>query len=228
MKSLGTIIKIWICMLLFVMVNRANAQELRFGIFANPLISWMKATDVSTIKSDGARIGFNAGLMMDKFFTKRYAFTTGISIHNMGGVLNYEKGKTGFQTSDTTIDLKSNTSVKYNLQYIHIPLALKFRTTEIGYITYFAQLGLNPMINIKANANIESYGLTSVNVKKEINLFYIAYHISAGLEYRIVGNTAIMAGLTYMNGFSDVTDNSGSTTEKSVIHNFELRLGVFF
>ncbi len=224
---MGNIIKNWIFVLLIVTVNKVNAQELRFGIFADPLVSWMK-TDVSRIKSDGSRIGFNAGLTMDKFFAKHYAFTTGISIHNMGGILRYGEGKKGFQTSDSTLNLGTNTVVRYNLQYIHIPMALKFRTTEIGYITYFAQVGLNPMINVKANANIASLGLTNVNVRKEINLFYIAYHISAGLEYKIVGNTALMAGLTYMNGFSDVTDNSGSTSEKTVMHCFELRLGVFF
>ena len=225
MKTLGNIIKNWIFVLLIVTVNKVSAQELRFGIFANPLVSWMK-TDVSSIKGNGERIGFEAGLIMDKFFAKHYAFTTGISIHNMGGKLKYEKGKTNFKTSDTMLNLGNNASVKYKLQYIHVPIALKFRTTEIGYITYFAQVGLDPMVNVKANADVQ--GLTNVNVRKEINPLYIAYHISAGLEYKIVGNTALMAGLTYMNGFSDVTDNSGYTTEKAVMHCFELRLGVYF
>jgi hypothetical protein len=211
--------------LLIIAINRTNAQEVRFGIFVNPLITWMK-TDVSPIKSNGPRAGFDAGLMMDKFFTKRYAFSTGISINNMGGTLIYKNGKQGFHASDTTINLNSNAVVKYNLQYIHIPLALKFRTTEIGYITYFAQVGFDPMINIKARASLP--GFSNVNAGKEINLLYLAYHISAGLEYRIVGNTSLMAGLTYMNGFTDVTDNSGSTSEKTVVNHFELRLGVIF
>ena len=144
----------------------------------------------------------------------------------MGGTLVYKNGKQGFHTSDSTINLNSNAVVKYSLQYIHIPLALKFRTTEIGYITYFAQVGFDPMINIKARASLP--GLSNVNASKEINPLYLAYHISAGLEYRIVGNTSLMAGLTFMNGFTDVTDNSGSTSEKTVVNHFELRLGVIF
>jgi Outer membrane protein beta-barrel domain len=212
-------------LLFLAALNIASAQEIRFGIFANPLISWMK-TDVSQIKSNGPQIGFDAGLMMDKFFAKRYAFSTGISINNMGGTLVYKDGKRGFQTSDSSINLNSNAGVKYNLQYIHIPFALKFKTTEIGYITYFAQVGLDPMINIKSRASLP--GFPNVNAGKEINPLYLAYHISAGLEYRIVGNTSLMAGLTYMNGFTDVTDNSGSTSEKTVINRFELRLGVIF
>jgi hypothetical protein len=226
MKISSIIIKNSFCALIFMVAfNIANAQELQFGIFANPLISWMK-TDVSQIKSNGPQIGFDAGLMMDKFFAKRYAFSTGISINNMGGSLVYKNGKTGFKTSDTTINLAPGTIVKYNLQYIHIPCALKFRTTEIGYITYFGQVGFDPMINIKARANIP--GFPNANAGKEINPLYLAYHISAGLEYRIVGTTSLMFGLTYMNGFTDVTDNSGSTSEKTTINRFELRLGIIF
>ena len=210
-----------------IILNRVSAQEIRFGIFANPLISWMK-TDVSQINSNGPRIGFDAGLMMDKFFTKRYAFTTGISINTMGGALEYKDGKKGFQANDTSINLAPNSIVKYNLQYIHIPCALKFRTTEIGYMTYFAEVGFDPMINIKAKANINMTGFSNVNASKEINLFYLAYHISAGMEYRLVGTTSLMVGLTYMNGFTDVTNNGGSTAEKTVINRFDLRLGVIF
>ena len=121
-----------------------------------------------------------------------------------------------------------NTSVKYKLQYIHIPIALKLQTTEIGYTTYFAQLGLDPMINVKANADIPSLSLKDIGVGGEIRLFYLAYHIGVGMEYKIVGNTALMLGLTYMNGFSDVTSNIGNSTEKTVMHCFELRLGVIF
>ena len=71
-------------------------------------------------------------------------------------------------------------------------------------------------------------GFSNVNASKEINLFYLAYHISAGMEYRLVGTTSLMVGLTYMNGFTDVTNNGGSTAEKTVINRFDLRLGVIF
>jgi hypothetical protein len=226
MKISSIIIKKTFCaVILMAAFNLANAQVIQFGIFANPVISWMK-TDVSQIKSNGPQIGFDAGLMMDKFFAKRYAFSTGISINNMGGSLVYKKGKAGFKTTDSTFNLLPGTIVKYNLQYIHIPLALKFRTTEIGYITYFGQVGFDPMINIKTRANIA--GLSNFNAGKEINPLYLAYHISAGLEYRIVGTTSLLFGLTYMNGFTDVTDNSGSTSEKTTINRFELRLGIIF
>ncbi|HEY4785067.1 MAG TPA: porin family protein [Bacteroidales bacterium] len=221
--------KIWFLVISLTLALHYNikAQSTRFAIFASPLISYFK-TDLSRIEPNGSRLGINIGLMMDRFFAEHYAFTTGISLETMGGHLNYLQGKDEFRSTSDLTFLKPNTDVKYKLQYLHIPLALKLRTTEIGYMTYFAQLGLDPMINVKANADISSEGIKNTGVGKEIHPIYMGYHIGAGIEYKIIGNTALMIGLTYMNGFSDITYNSGNSTEKTVMHCFELRLGVIF
>lgn len=210
-----------------VFIN-THAQGVRFGVFANPLISWIK-TDVSRIGNDGCRLGINVGLMIDRFFTEHYAFSSGISIRSMGGALMYTEGKSIFRSSNGEISgLPIHTSVKYKLQYIHIPLAIKLRTTEIGYTTYYAHVGLDPMINIKANADIKSLQATNIGVNREINSIYIGYHIGAGLEYRIIGNTSFTTGITYINGFTDVTENNSASSEKAVMHSFELQLGIIF
>jgi hypothetical protein len=226
--------KLLLILLVILTFSHAYAQQpasdypkIRFGIFFDPLVSWA-ITDFSQIEGDGARIGMNAGLMMDKFFAPHYAFTTGISIHAIGGSLNYKQGKNPFQASDGPSSLPNNTSVTYKLQYLHIPLGLKMRTSEIGYFTYFAEVGLDPMFNIKANANVPSANLSNVGVSEEINTFYAGYHASLGLEYKILGSTSAFTGLTYMNGFTDVTSDSGNATEKTVLHNIEIRLGIIF
>ena len=115
--------------MMMLLVQWVNSQEIRFGVFANPGLSWMR-TNVSKISGNGSQLGINAGLMIDKFFTPHYAFSTGISIHTMGGVLNYKDYKT-LRTSEGDIPLTPG-DVAYHLQYIHIPLGLKLRTTQIG------------------------------------------------------------------------------------------------
>jgi hypothetical protein len=184
-------------------------------------------TDVSRISGDGSHLGINGGLTVDNFFAPHYAFSTGISIHTIGGVLNYNNGKV-LRTSDGEKTLSPGTDVRYNLQYIHIPLGLKLRTTEIGYSIYFVELGLDPMMNVRSNADVDRLSLSGTGVGQEINLFYMAYHASVGLEYKIVGNTSAVVGINYMNGFSDVTDNNSSSSEKTVMHCFEFRLGLMF
>jgi hypothetical protein len=221
--------KIWfLALFTIITLFNSSAQKLRFGVFVDPLISYLR-TDVSKIEPDGGRLGVNFGLMMDNFFAEHYAFSSGISLRTMGGTLNYIQGKNEFHTnSDTITMLPHNTSVKYKLQYLHIPIALKLRTTEIGYFTYYADLGLDPMVNVKASADINSLGEKNIGVGDEIRPFYMAYHIGAGFEYKIVGNTALVIGVTYMNGFSDITSNVGNSAEKTVMHSFELRVGVIF
>jgi hypothetical protein len=202
-----------------------NAQSLRFGVVASPSISWFK-TDLSRISGDGNKVGINIGLMADRYFADHYAFSTGLTIHSIGGIIKYSDNEPKtLKTSDGDKVLPIGSRVKYNLQYLHVPFALKFKTTEIGYSTFYAQLGLDGMVNIKARANVNDMNISSANVADEINFLYMGYHIGAGIEYKIVGNTALVAGLTYMNGFTDVTSE---TTQKALMHCVEFKIGVIF
>ena len=198
-----------------------DAPKIRFGVFFNPLVSWTKI-EGSQIESDGSRMGFNAGLAMDKFFAPHYAFSTGISIQNMGGTVNYKNRTTPFRAKDNVLpSLPVNTSVTYKLQYLHIPFSLKMRTSEIGYFTYYAELGINPMINIKANTDVPSVNIKNTNISDEINFGYLGYHATLGLEYKIAGGSSLYTGLTYLNGITNVTSDV-------TLHCVELRVGIFF
>lgn len=212
--------------LLLALVQIGVAQNVRLGVFVNPGLSWLKS-DISKIDANGTHLGINGGLVIEKPFSPHYAFTTGLSIHTAGGSLTYKDGKE-LRTSGGNVQLPANSSVRYYLQYIHIPAALKLRSTEIGYSTYFVELGFDPMFNVKSSATVKAPSLSKTGVGKEVNLLYLAYHASLGLEYKIVGNTSAMVGLNYMNGFTDITDNYSTATEKTVLHCFELRIGLMF
>lgn len=211
--------------LLAIISLPAVCQEngLRFGITVDPVISWMNP-DVSTVISKGNRMGFNIGLTVDKFFDENYAFATGISIHNTGGSLLYRE-PVSIRTNRGTVSLPANTKVTYKLQYLHIPIGMKLSTNEIGYTTFYGQLGFNTMFNIKASGISNAGGIDNDNISKEINLINLGYHIGGGVEYSLGGNTRLTAGLTYMNGFTDVTARG---SDKVVLQNVLLRLGVIF
>ena len=203
-----------------------NAQQkIRFSVFVNPCINWL-SSDVKTIKSDGATFGFDAGLTMDNFFAENYAFSTGISIGSLGGNLRYDSS-TSFRTNTGDISLPGGSSVKYKLQYITIPVGLKFKTNQIGYFTYFAHLGFTLQANIKATGTSsgESNALDNDNISKEVGFFNLGYHIGGGLEYSLGGNTAIIVGITYTNGFIDITQNPD---DKITTSSLAIRLGVLF
>jgi len=201
----------------------AQNTNLRFTVFVDPKFSWMNS-DINTIDNDGSKFGVNIGLNVDKFFADNYAIMTGISIDNTGGNLtfNYQKDlKTG--NGDEPLNIGS--TVKYKLQYINVPLGLKFKTNEIGYWTFFTHLGLNGGVNIKATAEVDDVELENENISDEVRLFNLGYYIGAGTEYSIAGNTAIVLGFTYTNGFVDITDGEDS---KVTLGNFAIRIGVLF
>lgn len=203
----------------------AFSQEpgFRFGITVDPVISWLNP-DVSSVSSKGNRLGFNIGLMVDKFFAKNYAFATGITIHNAGGSLSFRDATT-IRTNQGTRDLPENTKVTYKLQYLHVPIGIKLSTNEIGYSTFYGQLGLNTMLNIKATGITNNNILDNDNISKEINLINLGYHIGGGIEYSLGGNTRLTAGVTYLNGFTDVTNRG---TDKVVLQNILIKFGVIF
>ncbi len=201
----------------------AKAQFIRLGVFANPVISWMNS-DVSSVQGGNPRLNIDFGLIIDNYFAPQYAFSTGISIYNLGGDINYSNGKS-LNTSEGSLTLPVNTDVSYKLQYIHIPFALKMRTVQLGYISYFAEMGFDAMVNVQADADINSLNKTNEGVGNEIRPIYLGYHISAGIEYRIAGTTGIIAGITYINGFTNVTNDSPADI---TLDGLEFRIGILF
>ncbi len=205
-------------------------RKFRIGLQFSPNISWLKA-NTAGYESDGTKFGFSYGLSFEYFMSKNYLVSTGVSILKSGGVISY-KGVVDHQS----FFLPSDVEVDYSLSYVEIPIILKLRTNEIGYITYFGQFGLQTGFNIKANSNTTyTYFQPQLNttltnklpstssVKDEINFINMSLAIGAGIEYNISGNTSLMLGLTFYNGFINQLDtkvNALDTNGDVLIDNF--------
>ena len=208
-------------LILFSLSRGLYAQnQYTFTVFGEPQISWM-SPDSKNVESDGSQISFNAGFNFDNFFAERYAYSTGLSINNIKGKLHYKDSR-DISAKDTSYTITDDV-VSYNLQYLDIPLGLKFKTIEIGYTSFFTHLGLNAAINIKSSADVP--GSNDVNVSDEVNWYNLSYYIGAGIEYSIGGGTALVGGVTYKNGFLDITKNNNT---KVTSGNVSLRLGILF
>jgi hypothetical protein len=184
-------------------------------------------TDTKGLSSDGSRVGFIYGLMAEFNFGGNYAFATGIDVAYRGG-----KFKQSVITGDTTTNISSTD----NLEYIEIPLTLKFKTNEIGMKTYYLQAGVSPGFNIRARADYStttqisggssnSTSSTDNNISSSINSFNLSMVIGGGLEFSLSGNTAFMAGITFSNGLLDVLDDSNTKADSNYL---ALTLGVLF
>ncbi len=215
-----------VCMLaLFLLLGNIHAQGLEIGVYTEPQVAWI-TSDEGSVVNEGSVIHLNSGLRFDMFFTENYAFTLGIEMNNLGGKLTY--GDTLlFQQNDTPLYLEvpAGTTMKHNLQYLGLPLGLKLKTTEMGYTTLYFHTGLLPQYNIKAVTSSDALDVHRETIKPEINVFNLNYFVSGGIEYRLAGNTAIVAGFKWTSGFNDVTKNDFANNN---IRSAGLHLGIIF
>jgi opacity protein-like surface antigen len=217
--------KYLIIFILILSVSKvAFAQNTRFTVFVDPKFSWM-TPDLKNYESDGSKLGVNIGLNVDKFFAPNYALMTGISIDNTGGFLFNSVDSIFIKTNSGKDTILPGKVLEYKLQYISVPIGLKLKTNEIGYLTYFTHLGIIAGVNIKATGEVEDYELENENISDEIKLFNLGYYIGAGVEYSIGGNSAIVLGLTYTNGFVDITKDANNKVTNS---NIAIRIGILF
>ena len=226
MKNQTIFYKASIVIFLFFLANTTFSQGLRLGFVASPQLSWI-SSDINKVKTDGNQFGFDFGLNADCFFAKNYALSTGITINNAGGKLNYSDS-VSLKASDSLYNFAGGTTIAYKLQYIKLPISVKLKTNQIGYFTYYGQFGLTPQILIGAKADVSSYSISDVNIIDEIKFFNLAYNVGGGFEYAVGGSTAITFGVIYTNGFIDVTKNDNNADDKAVVNSVTFKLGVLF
>jgi hypothetical protein len=212
-------------MILFPIILTAQ-QQIGFGVHFDPVISWL-GSDVKETKSNGARAGFNFGLTYNKYFTKNYSFSTGISLINAGGKLTYSD-TTVLQFSNFKSTVLPGKPVIYTIKYLSVPIGLKLQTNQIGYLTFFTDLGLDPKVVIGGKADIPSLSITGENAIKELRTFNLSYHISGGIEYSLGGTTAIVLGLNFEDNFLDVTRDTGKISDVVTHKLLSFRLGINF
>lgn len=177
-------------------------RKFRIGLQFNPSISWLQTNTVG-YNNDGTKLGFSYGLSLEYFMSKNYLFSSGFNILNTGGSLSY--GASPLEINE-----------KFKIKYIEIPLLLKLRTNEIGYLTYYGQFGFNAGFNFNSKSKYKNLSgvssTTSVGTTEdryddvETSFLNLSLVIGAGVEYNLSGNTTLALGITYNNGFINQLD----------------------
>ena len=209
--------------LIATLASLSAYSQYRFGVRIDPQINFMRS-DVKSIKSDGSKLGINIGLVVDKFFAKNYAITSGVSINNLGGKIKYENNE-GLKGASGDIAIAANETAEYRLQYITVPLGLKLHTNEIGYLKYYAELGFDGHINIKSR--FDSGDTSNESISDSVRPFNLGYFIGGGAQYSLGGNAAVFVGLAYHQGFLDVIEEKVKDN-KTMLGTVSIRLGVMF
>lgn len=193
--------------------------DVRFGIVLNPSISWLKSSKIGQ-EGDGGSLAFGYGLHLEFRISDYVAISTGISQANYTGKvifgtkdtvdLTYSRTEAGVTLPEETAQVKSRS---YVFNSIELPFKLKFKTPEVGYLTYFVELGvvgnINYQVNAKKNAlNIGGSSvelnddLEKIDVNDDTNWYRFGSTINVGAEYNFVGNTSLLVSVNWGNSFT--------------------------
>jgi hypothetical protein len=204
--------------------NRPFEGALRF----TPIFMWTKADveDATRYKAEneGLKIGFAYGIMGDFYFADNAAISTELRIAHLGA---------SFTVTDMTGSADTIKTHSLKTQYIELPVSLKMRTNEVGYMRFYGQFGLMPSIRLKAKEDTEIQyisshtSLTDVNVNKSTNLVGLSLVIGAGTTYNLGGTTSLLGGVSFHNGFTNMVkvDDYHAKIKPAYI---ALNLGVIF
>jgi len=200
-----------------VLAGTAVAQEQdanwRFGLKVQPSVSWL-GTSLNEFENGNSRLNFGYGLMVERLlFGSRVWFASGLFINDFGGNFSYQgqdKQVVFHQQGDSILFLSRRMRVKY----VEFPMVMKFRTPEINYITYTLHFGLNMGFRAKATGDDSFRDIGAGNVtgkyddrdiRNDISFIKASLDVGIGGEYNIAESTSLIVGLSYLNGFTNIT-----------------------
>lgn len=219
--------------------------EFRFGLKGQANMSWLAGT-TRAVENDGVKLGFAYGVMGDYYFKDNYGVSGEILLSTVRSQFNLTTPQSFVKDPDSVV--LTDLNYEYTTQYLEIPISMKFRTNEIGNMTYWGNFGFSPGFALNSRVNITSDKMPQViadldptNYKvndqdgddftlndfdDKVFLFRFPLIIGGGVEYKMAGNTSLQAGVRYANTFTDVFVKDKTVDAKN--NYFALSVGVLF
>ncbi|WP_421941362.1 porin family protein [Pedobacter sp.] len=200
-----------------------NNYGFRLGLTATPTIGWIKPEQG---KTNSVALGFSYGIMGDFNFAPNYSFATALTITTINGKSS-EVNVSPYTASQSSTDPVAY-DLKYRLQYIELPLTIKLKTIKEDGKRWYGQFGLSNSFMIGAKQDAVRNNTTvgdNLNISDYTKFYRAGLVIGGGGEFDVSGNTSIMAGLTFNNGFTNIVTDKNRNVKN---HYLALNFGFFF
>ena len=224
-----TAIRVFTLLLMSALPVRANSQDLVFVVHADPVISWMGSSETE-YTGEGTKAGFDIGLNVLHYFAENYAISSGISFISAGGRQSVSENHTLVFTNFHK-EVPAGDEIKYNLRYMNIPLGIRLQTNQVGYLTYYTDMGFDVRMLIKSTIDLPTLQVSGENARNEVFGMNAGWHIGGGVEYELGIDPSIIAGLSYGQDFFDVTkdlEDVNQHEDRSGLRMLTIRLGLKF
>jgi hypothetical protein len=262
--------KLAIVMGLVLFTQFAMSQnKFRFGLKVAPSFNWLKPDNVKKFNNGGTTVGFNWGLSGEYMISDNFSFYSGLELNHEKGKINFINNTYYFMQSqytlveteevngvrvpeDTSAYKMKLTERAYKSTYVTIPIGVKMKTKEIGYMTYFGEFGLNlafrtgtkindkaTLVDPRATASTSSdyNDLEDVNYDKDMQPIRVQLRVGLGAEYKISEGTSLFGGVHYNLGFTNVVkgdskflvdENDKQVSQKFSAYGIQVTVGVLF
>lgn len=207
--------KILLALLVLAATIGTASAQFEIGLKVSPAITSLRAESPTdhNFTSDGSKLSFGGGLVVDYFFGENYALSTGLLLTGKGGTISYTDVSGGTGTTGQPLIVKP----KIATQYLGIPITVKLFTNEIssGTRLYF-QVGPSLNVPIGTRINGEKFFTDPASGKENKAGDYIYFVdadilAGAGVEYQLAKTTKVFAGITYQRGLVDIDHYFEST-----------------
>jgi Outer membrane protein beta-barrel domain len=250
-KIILSLTAITLCSSVFAQSNKVEKalNDYRFGLFVSVGSSWLKPSSSAAsidainyaVTKNANKTSFAFGLSAEKVLNDRYAIYSGLSMDWIGGGITSATTNLLAGVADTAYARSAD--MKYNLQYLQVPLGLKLKATNIDKFQIYGQIGmdLGIMIGRKATSSVIDYaGITNAVSGeklgiKTMNPISLGFQVGLGTEFEVSKTNSAYATILYHNGFIDHTLPGGRTTAERKFadgnvrgNNISLRLGYYF
>ncbi|WP_316801914.1 porin family protein [Pedobacter nototheniae] len=227
MKRIGTILILsFLSFGAWAQNSPLTSYGFRLGLTATPTIGWIKPEQG---KTDGVALGFSYGLIGDFNFAPNYSFSTALTITSVNGKSTEVDPSNIIRAVPNGVgpNVPVAYDLKYKLQYLDLPLTIKLKTIKADGKRWYGQFGLSNsfLLNAKQDAVTSNTKIDGMNIYDYSKFYRAGLIIGGGGEFDISGNTSIVAGLTFNNGFTNIVTDKARNVKN---HYLALNFGVFF
>lgn len=236
----------FVALVLSCHVLQAQEGTFRIGFQLNSGFAWMTTSD-RAINNVGTNLTTGLNGIGEYGISDHLAITTGLGLtFNRGGTIRHEVGGNFFPESRLSDDsyntgqkpLPDGTKLKYNLQYLDLPVSLKWRSAESDPIRYYIQA---PIITwgftVQRRGEIMAGEIDTKkeDIAKDVSPFNLSLGLGGGVEYPIGSTTSLVGGIYFHRGLIDITtdkatratpnpnDNPFDPNDDYILHNEDSR-----
>lgn len=200
----------------------AQTREVRYGIKAGPAFGWASSGSTAA-KGHGPRLGFNAGLVYDHYFTNNIAVSTGVNL----SVLRMKYTFTDHRYVDDFLEA-TNVTVERRVKAtnMEIPIKAKLRMGLTDSFSAYVEAGGGLGFNFKDYVK-DDYSFYWVSSEDEFykdgtnqyRLLQLSMLFGLGAEYEINNDFSAFVQLTFDHSFSNAFVSSLEKQTGSILRN---------